>query len=191
VTTRLWLRCWAPYLAFYFVALPALALPLGRWAVFSVLINLVLAEFVTNAHAFVTIVPNHAGPDLYRFEGRTRSRGEFYLRQIVGSSNYRCGGDLCDVMHGWLNYQIEHHLWPDLPLLAYRRAQPQVRALCERHGVPYVQESVWQRCRKAVAIIVGDASMLVWDSKRVLQSSDDSRRALASSARFAGLHDQG
>ncbi|MFO7561446.1 MAG: fatty acid desaturase [Enhygromyxa sp.] len=162
VSARLWLRCWGPYLAFYFVALPALALPLGRWAALSVLLNSLLAEALTNAHAFVTIVPNHAGADLYRFEGRTRSRGEFYLRQIVGSSNFRCGGDLCDVMHGWLNYQIEHHLWPDLPLLAYRRAQPQVKAICERHGVPYVQESVWRRCKKTVAIIVGDASMPVY-----------------------------
>lgn len=162
VSTRLWVRCWGPYLSFYFVALPALALPLGRWAAFCVLINSLLAELVTNAHAFVTIVPNHAGEDLYRFEGRTRSRGEFYLRQVVGSTNYRCGGDLCDVMHGWLNYQIEHHLWPDLPLLAYRRAQPQVKAICERHGVPYVQESVWRRCQKAIAIMVGDASMPVY-----------------------------
>lgn len=169
-SSRVWLRCWLPYVAFYFILLPALALPLGRWAALSVLINLLLAEAVTNAHAFVTIVPNHAGSDLYRFEGRTRSRGEFYLRQIVGSTNYRCGGDLCDVMHGWLNYQIEHHLWPDLPLLAYRRVQPQVRALCERHGVPYVQESVWTRFRKAVAIMVGDASMPVWTDDRVLHS---------------------
>jgi fatty acid desaturase len=165
VTARLWLRSWAPYLLVFFVLIPALATPLGWWAVLSVLINSVLAEFLTNAHAFVTIVPNHAGADLYRFEGRTRSRGEFYLRQIVGSTNYRCGGDFNDVMHGWLNYQIEHHLWPDMTLLQYRRAQPEVRAICERHGVPYVQESVWRRCSKAVAIIVGDASMPVWRSR--------------------------
>ena len=155
----MWLRSWLPYLAFYFALIPALATPLGWWAVLSVLINSVLAEFLTNAHAFVTIVPNHAGPDLYRFEGRTRNRGEFYVRQIVGSANYRCGGDLNDVMHGWLNYQIEHHLWPDMSLLQYRKAQPEVRAICERHGVPYVQESVWRRCAKAVEIIVGDGSM--------------------------------
>jgi fatty acid desaturase len=159
---RVWLRSWLPYLAFYFVLIPALASPLGWWAVLSVLINSVLAELLTNAHAFVAIVPNHAGPDLYRFEGRTRNRGEFYLRQIVGSANYRCGGDLNDVMHGWLNYQIEHHLWPDMSLLQYRKAQPEVRAICERHGVPYVQESVWKRCGKAVEIMVGDASMRVW-----------------------------
>ncbi len=162
VSARLWLRSWAPYLLFYFVMIPAFAAPLGWWAVLSVLINSLLAEFVTNAHAFVTIVPNHAGEDLYRFEGRTHSRGEFYLRQVVGSTNFRCGGDLNDVMHGWLNYQIEHHLWPDMTLLQYRRAQPEVRAICERHGVPYVQESVWRRCAKTVAIIVGDASMRVW-----------------------------
>jgi fatty acid desaturase len=65
-------------------------------------------------------------------------------------------------MHGWLNYQIEHHLWPDMTLLQYRRAQPEVRAICERHGVPYVQESVWRRCAKAVAVIIGDTSMPVW-----------------------------
>ena len=158
---RIWLRSWAPYFLTFFVLIPALFWPLGRWAVLSVVINSLLAELVTNAHAFVTIVPNHAGSDLYRFEGRTRSRAEFYLRQVVGSTNYRCGNDLVDMLHGWLNYQIEHHLWPDMSLLQYRKAQPRVREICERHGVPYVQESVWVQCRKAVAIMVGDASMPV------------------------------
>ena len=157
---RVWRRSWGPYFLIFFVVIPALFIPLGRWAVFSVLLNTLLAELLTNAHSFVAIVPNHAGEDLYRFEDRTRSRGEFYLRQVIGSANYRCGTDLIDVMHGWLNYQIEHHLWPDMSLLQYRRAQPKVREICERHGVPYVQESVWTRCRKAVAIMVGDASML-------------------------------
>ena len=83
---------------------------------------------------------------------------------ILGSTNYRCGGDLNDAMHGWLNYQIEHHLWPDMTMLQYRRAQPKVREICERHGVPYVQESVWRRCRKTVAIMVGDASMLRYEA---------------------------
>lgn len=156
---RVWRRSWLPYALTFFVLVPALFLPLGWAAALSVLINSILAELVTNAHAFVTIVPNHAGADLYRFEGRTRSRAEFYLRQVVGSANYRCGNDLIDMAHGWLNYQIEHHLWPDMSLLQYRRAQPRVREICERHGVPYVQESVWVRCRKAVAIMIGDASM--------------------------------
>lgn len=156
---QVWRRSWAPYFLTFFVLIPALFIPLGRWAVASVLLNTLLAELLTNAHAFLAIVPNHAGRDLYRFEGRTKGRGEFYLRQIIGSANYRCGSDTVDLMHGWLNYQIEHHLWPDLSMLQYRRAQPKVRELCARHGVPYVQQSVWRRCYEAAAIMVGDASM--------------------------------
>ncbi|MEM7152973.1 MAG: fatty acid desaturase [Myxococcota bacterium] len=176
VTARLWLRSWGPYLLLYFVLLPLLFLPLGAWAAMSVLLNSLLAELVTNVHAFVTIVPNHAGKDLYRFSTPTRRRAEFYLRQVIGSANFNSGGDLRDLMHGWLNYQIEHHLWPDMSMLQYRRAQPRVREICERHGVPYVRESVWLRCWRAVEIIVGDASMPLLEvvdrrSKRVDQAS--------------------
>ena len=163
---RIWKRSWGPYLLTFFVIVPLLFLPLGRWAVLSVLINTLLAEIVTNVHAFIAIVPNHAGSDLYRFEDRTKGRHEFYLRQIIGSTNYRTGGDFVDLMHGWLNYQIEHHLWPDLSMLQYRRAQPRVQEICERHGVPYVQESVWKRVYKAAQVMVGDASMLRYPAAR-------------------------
>ncbi len=128
-TTSVWLRSWLPYIGFRFVLLPMLFLPLGQWAMWSVLINSVLAELLTNLHAFVTIVPSHAADDLYRFEGRAGGRPEFYLRQIRGSANYRTGGDLNDLMHGWLNYQIEHHLFPDLSLLSQQRAAPRVREI--------------------------------------------------------------
>jgi fatty acid desaturase len=81
------------------------------------------------------------------------------LRQIVGSVDYQTGGDAVDLLHGWLNYQIEHHLWPDLSPLQYRKAQPRLKALCEAHGVPYVQEPVWRRLRKTLDVMVGAADM--------------------------------
>ncbi len=126
----------------------------------SVLVNSLLAEALTNAHAFLMIIPNHAGADLYRFDGPVKGgKGEFYVRQIIGTANYRCGGDGTDLLHGWLNYQIEHHVWPDLTLLQYQRAQPRLKALCKRFGVPYVQESVFRRFRKMAAIAMGNAAM--------------------------------
>ncbi|HEX4589677.1 MAG TPA: fatty acid desaturase, partial [Gemmataceae bacterium] len=125
---RVWLRCWLPYAAWRFGVAPVLFLPLGRWAWLSVLINSLLAEAVTNAHAFLMIVPNHAGDDLFRFDGPVKGgKGEFYVRQIVGTANYRCGSDRNDLLHGWLNYQIEHHVWPDLTLRQYQRAQPRLK----------------------------------------------------------------
>lgn len=153
------LQCYVPYALFYFVLFPALFLPLGLWAAFSVLCNSVLADVLTNLHTFLVVGPNHTGEDLYRFDAAPESRGARFVQQVIGSANYRTGGDLNDFAHLWLNYQIEHHIWPDLPMLKYAQVQPKVRALCEKYGVPYVQESVWTRARKMVDIVVGKASM--------------------------------
>ncbi|MBK6461572.1 MAG: fatty acid desaturase [Myxococcales bacterium] len=154
-----WSSCLLPYGLGRFVVIPALFLPLGPLAALSVWVNSVGAEALTNLHTFAIIVPNHAGDDLYRFEGVTRDRAELYVRQVAGSANYETGGDLRDFMHGFLNYQIEHHLFPDLPPLAYQRAQPRVKELCAKHGVPYVQGSVWSRVKKLADILVGKTSM--------------------------------
>jgi delta8-fatty-acid desaturase len=39
--------------------------------------------------------------------------------------------------HGGLEYQIEHHLFPQLPRHNLQAIQPFVQDICERHGVPY------------------------------------------------------
>ena len=153
--------CLLPYGLINFVLLPLVFLPLGAWAMASAAINSLLAEWLVNLHSFLVIVPNHAGRDLWRFEHSTTGRGDFYQRQILGSANYRTGGDLNDLMHGWLNYQIEHHAWPDLSLLAYRKLQPQMKEICEKHGLPYVQDSVWVRLWRCVSVMVGTESMRV------------------------------
>jgi fatty acid desaturase len=156
---ELWLKCLIPHAAWRFAAIPAMFAPLGPAAVGNVMLNTIGAELITNVHSFLIIGPNHTGEDLYRFDEPVSSREEFYLRQIVGSANYSCGSELVDWMQMWLNYQIEHHIWPDLTMLQYRKVQPKVKALCERLGIPYVQESVFTRAKKMVDVIVGKASM--------------------------------
>ncbi|MFO0951911.1 MAG: fatty acid desaturase [Isosphaeraceae bacterium] len=155
----LWLRCLLPFVLIRFVLIPLLFLPLGNWAAFSVLMTNLMAELFTNLYTFVIIVPNHAGDDLYRFNTTISDRAEFYVRSVIGSVNYRTGGDLNDFLHGWLNYQIEHHVWPDLPLLKYQQAQPRLKAICDRHGVPYVQQGVFQRLGQLIRIMTGATSM--------------------------------
>lgn len=149
-----------PYVAYRFVLLPLLFWPLGKEACMAVLLNSLVAEAFTNIHTYLIIVPNHAGDDLQRFEGSAESKAEFYYRQVVGSANYPGGVPWRDFLYGYLNYQIEHHLWPNLPALAYREVAPEVRALCAKHGVPYVEEPVRRRFRKLAAIMMGERSML-------------------------------
>ncbi len=67
-------------------------------------------------------------------EGETR--GEWYLRQMLGSANID-GSRLLHLMTGNLSYQIEHHLFPDLPSNRYQEIAPKVRDLFERYGLSY------------------------------------------------------
>ncbi|MCO4745880.1 MAG: fatty acid desaturase [Proteobacteria bacterium] len=159
-TRELWQRCLLPYGVVHFAAIPAGFLPLGPWAAFSVWSNSLLAEVMSNAHTFAIVVTNHAGDDLYAFDEPMADKAEFYRRQVLGSTNFPTGGDLNDFLHGWLNYQIEHHLFPDLPMRQYQRIQPEVKAICEKHGLPYVQQSVWRRLKKTLDVAVGKRSML-------------------------------
>jgi fatty acid desaturase len=162
-TTRdgraLWARCFLPYAALRFVLQPLLLAPLGPLAVASAATNSLLAEVLTNLHTFVIITTNHAGEDVYAFDTPPGSREDFLLRQILGSVNYTTGSDLNDFLHGWLNYQIEHHLWPDMSMRQYQQAQPRLQALCEKHGVPYIQEPVRTRLRRTLDVMVGRADM--------------------------------
>ena len=70
--------------------------------------NLFLAELLTNVHAFVAIVTNHAGDDMYRFRSGCKPySGSFFLRQVLASVDFDYGTDAVDFFHGWLNYQVE------------------------------------------------------------------------------------
>jgi fatty acid desaturase len=156
---ELWLRCYAPYALLHFVLFPALFLPFGPWATFSAWCNQLGAEALCNLHTFLVVGPNHTGDDLYRFDGAASSKAERLLRQVIGSVDYATGGDRNDFLHLFLNYQIEHHLWPDIPMSQYQRVQPKVRALCEKYGVPYAQGGVLSRVRKMWSVAMGDTAM--------------------------------
>ncbi|XP_078113236.1 acyl-CoA Delta-6 desaturase-like [Sander vitreus] len=49
-----------------------------------------------------------------------------------------------DWFSGHLNFQIEHHLFPTMPRHNYHLVAPLVRALCEKHGIPYQVKTLQQ-----------------------------------------------
>lgn len=155
-------NCVGPQLGRCIVIPSALALipNVGLTLAVHALVNLILAELLTNVHSFVTIVTNHCGDDMYTFDDAVKPKtGAFYCRQVIGSANYAAGSDMIDFSHGFLNYQIEHHVYPDLSMLQYQKGAPRLKAICDEHGVPYIQESVFERLRKTINIMVGKTTM--------------------------------
>ncbi|MDO8454860.1 MAG: fatty acid desaturase [Sulfurimonas sp.] len=157
---ELWKNYYMPYTLIKFILIPFLFFPLGIEAVFNAFIIILMAEYIANLHSFLVIVPNHSAEDIYMFNEPHKSQGEFYLRQIMGSVNYNTGSDLIDFAHGWLNYQVEHHLFPNLPLSQYQKMQPIVKEICRKHNLEYRQESVFKRAYMTIELMVGNAKLL-------------------------------
>merc|ERR1712228_726162 len=93
--------------------------------------NLALADILSNIHSFIIIATNHCGDDMYKFDASVTPRsGSFYMRAVTSSANFRTANgvgkpvhgnmaDLNDFLHGWLNYLVEHHAFPQLSMLPF------------------------------------------------------------------------
>jgi fatty acid desaturase len=81
-----------------------------------------------------SFAPGHKGMPTYT----DATTLDFLRKQVLTSRNVR-GGRWVDVALGGLNYQIEHHLFPTMPRINLRRAQPLVRAYCDQRGIDYAQ----------------------------------------------------
>ena len=126
-----------------YVFFPALAGPMFL----HVMAGNLVANLVRNLWAFGIIFCGHFTEDAETFpesvlDGETR--GEWYLRQIRGSSNLR-GGRLFHIMSGNLSHQIEHHLFPDIPAHRYAEMAVEVEAICQRYGIHYNTGSFWKQ----------------------------------------------
>ena len=76
-------------------------------------------------------------PEVHRRCPGDRDRAEWYLRQMLGAANFKAG-PLLGFASGNLCYQIEHHLFPDLPSNRLAEIAERVRPLCEKYGLPYL-----------------------------------------------------
>jgi linoleoyl-CoA desaturase len=119
-----------------YVIFPALS---GRKGFKQTLKANIVANIVRNVWSNVIIFCGHFPDQAYTYteeEAADESRGAWYLRQLLGAANIE-GGDAFHLMSGNLSYQVEHHLYPDMPSSRYKEIAPKVRAICEKWGLPY------------------------------------------------------
>jgi NADPH-dependent stearoyl-CoA 9-desaturase len=68
------------------------------------------------------------------------SKGQWYLRQMLGSANFD-NGPVLRFMSGNLCHQIEHHLYPDLPSNRLHEISFRVKEVCDKYDLPYTTGS--------------------------------------------------
>jgi fatty acid desaturase len=116
----------------YLVALLAVLSPLQA------VVFLAVQQGLFGLYLGCAFAPNHKGmPTL-----TDADQLDFLRRQVLTSRNV-AGSRPVDFLLGGLNYQIEHHLFPNMPRPNLRRAQPLIRAFCHQHGLPYAEASLF------------------------------------------------
>jgi fatty acid desaturase len=97
------------------------------------------ANIVRNVWAHSIIFCGHFPDQTYTFSEEVlaeETRGGWYVRQLLGSANID-GRPLFHLLSGNLSFQVEHHLFPDVPSSRYAEIAPRVRDICCRYGLPY------------------------------------------------------
>lgn len=129
------------------------ALSLRRWR--RTLAANAVANLIRNVWAYLVICCGHFAEGAHTFTAAvldSETKAEWYLRQLLGTANFHAGPVMA-FMSGNLSYQIEHHLFPDLPSNRYAEISDRVQAVCARYGLPYTTGrwcasiwASWPRC---------------------------------------------
>ncbi|MEH3132429.1 MAG: acyl-CoA desaturase [Mycolicibacterium neoaurum] len=132
--TEMWAKVKRQTLKDY-VAFPLLA---GPFAPFVFAGNMT-ANLMRNVWSYAIIFCGHFPEGTHEFtveETKSETRGQWYYRQLLGSANLT-GGKWFHIFSGNLSFQIEHHLFPDIPAHRYAEISGDVREICQRYGLPY------------------------------------------------------
>jgi linoleoyl-CoA desaturase len=133
-----------------YVVNPLLAAPTGSFL--PALAANFTANLVRNLWSHSVIMCGHFPEGVETFElnaiPEKETRGEWYLRQMLGSANIS-GSKAMHLMSGNLSHQIEHHLFPDLPSNRYAEVAPKVKAVFEKYELTYLARPFPQQVASA------------------------------------------
>jgi len=93
-----------------------------------------MAHWVTVSSLHVQLVANHWDrPNKFSAE----EKDSWFVKQVTTGRNYECSW-YNGWLHGGLEYQIEHHIFPRLPKYSLERCKDEfVLPFCQKWGVPY------------------------------------------------------
>jgi len=86
-----------------------------------------------------SFAPNHKGMPILPHD----SKVDFLRRQVLTSRNIT-GRWFVNGFMGGLNYQVEHHLYPNMPRPNLKRAQAIAKEYCETHGIDYTETTLFR-----------------------------------------------
>jgi len=119
-------------------------LPWKVWVVGTLIAGTVSAWVVTASHQAET-----------KLEGKKHMTGEeesveskyqihdYFSHQVITTRNIDLQSWFLNYICGGMQYQIEHHIFPRIPLYKLSTVKPLVKQLCAERGIEYNEENLW------------------------------------------------
>ena len=85
-------------------------------------------------------------------DGNGMLEGNWHAHQLATTSNFSPRSRLLSWLIGGLNYQIEHHLMPNICHIHYKKISGIVEQTAKEHGIPYhtkktLRAAIWDHIK--------------------------------------------
>lgn len=152
---REWLILFASK-AFYFsyiIVLPLVLLPIAWW---QLLIGFVAMHYVAGFILAVIFQPAHVidGTEYPLPNEEGKMENSWAIHQLHTTTNFANNNRILSWYVGGLNYQVEHHLFPNICHIHYRKISTIVKQTAEEFGLPYKSEPTF------IGALIGHAKLL-------------------------------
>jgi fatty acid desaturase len=143
---------------FLWYVLPFLVFDVSNALLFIIIVPVTAGFYIASVFA-----PNHKGMPVL---GQT-TRLSFLEHQIITSRNITDNW-FTDFVYLSLNYQIEHHLFPDCARNKLKLVTPYIKELCRTHGLPFTVVGL----RESFGVILDGLRSVVQEAEPATVSTD-------------------
>ena len=130
------MTAWKLFYYSYAIVLPMIMLPFAWWVILLAFISM---HFVTGLLVSTVFQIAHIMPDiefpLPNEQGLMNDN--WYSHQFATTSNFSPNSNLLFFLIGGLNYQVEHHVLPDVCHVHYKKLTKIVSETAQEYGMPY------------------------------------------------------
>lgn len=137
----------------YIFALPLILLPFAWWQIF---IGVFVMHFVAGFILAVIFQPAHVidGTEYPVPDEKGNLEDNWAIHQMKTTTNFANNNRILSWYVGGLNYQVEHHLFPHICHIHYRKIAPIVKQTAEEFGVPYKSKETFMDAMRAHFVIM-------------------------------------
>ena len=118
------------------LVMPMIVLPIAWW---QTLLGFLLMQYISGLILALVFQPAHVieETDFYTPDAEGRVENNWAIHQLRTTANFARRSRILSWYVGGLNYQVEHHLFPNICHVHYRNISPIVKATAEEYGIPY------------------------------------------------------